>query len=507
MIKEKKYKQGNGQKKIKIYWTLATLLLMIGLSYGSFQAAEKPGFTETSQMYRLEYSILYPDDTDALRASSDAKSIPVLLYHGIVREPDGYNVLPDDFKNQMFTLKKAGYQTVTLEDFNKFMEGEKALPDKSFLLTFDDGRKDSYYPTDPILEALDYNAVIFIISKHTDGNSHYLSEKELRQMLNSGRWEIQSHGKFDHDPITIDNEGKKGHFLSSKLWIEAEQRHETDREFRQRITGDLVDSKEDLDNLFAIDVTGYAYPFGDYGQKSLNYPDSEKIIHDAVQSVYDLAFYQYSPEKGDAWNSPSENTLMIKRINVLAGWSGTELLHAVESGAPKELPYTDNFNNTNHWNELWGTSYTRDKTMIIGPSAWGTGGSVYLSGSSSWEDYIYKAKIRTFKGDSISLIARFSDTSNYAACVFSKDSVRIRQRSDGETSQLSEGKIDLPENDFEIGIKVYGSQAECILNNRTIATTSRMDKIPANGGIGIITWTPEINNSKAVVGQISVEAI
>ena len=80
-----------------------------------------------------------------------AKSVPVLLYHGVVDKSDGANILPEDFKNQMFVLKKAGWQTITLDDFYAFMRGEKQVPDKSFLLTFEDGRKDSHYPVDPLL--------------------------------------------------------------------------------------------------------------------------------------------------------------------------------------------------------------------------------------------------------------------------------------------------------------------------------------------------------------------
>src|SRR3989339_479020 len=98
-------------------------------------------------------------------------SIPGLLYHGIIDKPDGANILLENFKDQMFALKKAGWQTISIEDFYAFTRGEKQVPDKSFLLTFDDGRKDSYYPVDPILKALDYNAVIFVISKYSLGQS------------------------------------------------------------------------------------------------------------------------------------------------------------------------------------------------------------------------------------------------------------------------------------------------------------------------------------------------
>ena len=76
-------------------------------------------------------------------SEGNARSIPVLLYHGIIigdsnstiKSPDGINIPLNEFEEQMFALKKAGYQTVSMEDFQAFMRGEKQLPEKSFLLT------------------------------------------------------------------------------------------------------------------------------------------------------------------------------------------------------------------------------------------------------------------------------------------------------------------------------------------------------------------------------------
>jgi len=58
-----------------------------------------------------------------------AKSVPVLLYHGIVEgERDGIN--KDFFVEHMFILKKNGWNTISLEDFYHFLTGEKELPEK-----------------------------------------------------------------------------------------------------------------------------------------------------------------------------------------------------------------------------------------------------------------------------------------------------------------------------------------------------------------------------------------
>ena len=96
-----------------------------------------------------------------------AISIPILLYHGITDEPYKGDILLEKFRDQMFALKKAGYHTITLEEFYKFQKGEINLPQKSILITFDDGIKRSFYKADPIFKALGFKATMFIITKYS----------------------------------------------------------------------------------------------------------------------------------------------------------------------------------------------------------------------------------------------------------------------------------------------------------------------------------------------------
>lgn len=264
--------------------------------------------------------------------ASPAGAVPVLVYHGVVAQPDGANVSMDRFLEQLFALKAAGYQTITLSAFRAFMAGKKRLPDKSFLLTFDDGRKDSYYPVDPLLKALDYNAVMFVITRHVsdDESPYYLSRRELTRMLASGRWEIESHGKDDHDLYPIDAQGHMGHFLSNLLWLEDEQRLETLEEFKERIRQDMAVSKRDIEAAFDVEVTGYAYPFGDYGQETVNLPEAAHAIAEVIESIYPLAFYQVW--NGDIGNHPDPNGVMIKRLSVKPEWTGMDMLSILESG-------------------------------------------------------------------------------------------------------------------------------------------------------------------------------
>ena len=57
-------------------------------------------------------------------------SVPVLVYHGISPHENGNDITIRQFEDHMLSLKKAGYQTVSLDDLYAFMRGEKQLPQK-----------------------------------------------------------------------------------------------------------------------------------------------------------------------------------------------------------------------------------------------------------------------------------------------------------------------------------------------------------------------------------------
>ena len=465
-------------------------------------------------------SVIYAVTTDnsynnkATVISLEADSIPVLLYHGIIDEPDGANVLLENFKDQMFALKKTGWQTITLDDFYVFMKGEKELPDKYFLLTFDDGAKSSYYPVDPILKALDYRATSFIITKYSigdkSGGSYYLSENELKKMAKSNRWDIQSHSRDGHTPYVIDSTGTKGNFFTNKLWLQDEQRIETEEEFRTRIYNDFVNSKNDLENEFGIKVISFAYPFGDFGQNSVNFPEAKNVVLDTIKSVYPMSFYQVwgGNPKMNYPQSDSEH-LFIKRIEVEPQWSADDLLTVLENSREKDLPYLDDFKKDNGWQKDWGQMEFRDDAMIINAHASTTGSAVFLDGTYLWQNYVFKADVYPAKGQVFSLMARYKDGKNYAMCSLSDRSIKIEQVLNGERKIFSELKGDFVfiGRNREAGMGVYGNTVNCYLDGKIIIKGYNLNQSLNQGGIGFKTWDPQVNNSELIIKEISAEEI
>lgn len=442
----------------------------------------------------------------------NAITIPALLYHGVIGDPDGGNVVLKNFSEQMVSLKKEGWQTVGIEDFYGFIKGEKKLPYKSFLLTFDDGRKDSYYSVDPILKALGFRAVMFAITGHSlqgEGNkpSHfYLSENELKKMANSGRWDIQSHGRYDHGFHKTDNAGGMGHFLSNKLWLDDKNRLETEKEFKERIYEDLSLSKKELEDKLGVNVISFAFPFGDFGQSSVNFPQSEKIILESVRSLYPVAFYQFWPGKGFSFNYPDDDNFLIKRINVGPDWNGSQLLKILNNGGEKELSYRDDFSSDKGWVEDWGQAEIKNNAFSLASSASTSGAAVFLDGSRDWKDYLFESKIDWTAGRSVALLSRYRDGKNHISCIFSDTKVRIEIRLNNEIKIMAEADNDfeMPKNNLSLGMFAEGDRIECLIGESVAARANYYNKELLAGGIGLKIWDPEPSNSKISIKEVAV---
>lgn len=454
---------------------------------------------------------------DIPRNGDFAQSVPVLLYHGVIRdgkwEQDDVNVRLDDFKKQMFALKESGWRTVTLEEFDQFLEGKKNLPEKSFLLTFDDARRDSFFPVDPVLKALDFNAVLFVITNRSLGpqseHSHFhLSEKELRGLAASGRWELASHGKNDHDLVPISADGKQGHFLSNKIWLKYEGRLETDAEFAKRITDDLEESKKELEEKIGNRVLAYAYPFGDFGQGSENFPASQAIILQAARELYPHSFHQ--AENNEFTGNFRGEGDQLRRIVVNSKISSRQLLAKITNGQSKtKSPYFDDFLTDHGWLEGWGTRIIDKDLMLTGANPAEDSSLTFLDGSYLWKNYILRSRVMLAKGRSFAVLARYKNGDNYVSCDFDQEQVAVSQRLKGQENTLV--KVDqnldfMSQREIEAGMIVEDEKVSCLVDGK-IAAEATVAKDFSSGGVGFKTWDARLNNSSLVIKSVKVENI
>ena len=436
-----------------------------------------------------------------------AQSVPVLIYHGLISKPDQANYLTQDFRKQMFALKAAGWQTVSMDDYVAFMQGKKHLPAKSFLLTFDDGRKDSFYNADPILKALGYRATMFVITYHGfdqgDSSTYYLDKSELQNMVATKRWDLEAHTYDGHDLMQITKSGQEGYFYSNRLWLASKNRLETEQEYEARVVNDLQTAKKELQDNLHIKVNAFAYPFGDYGQETQNNPSAINFVPTQVNKLYAVAFAQEGTSNDTTQNYFGTGGSQSTRLEPSYSWTPANLLKMMSVGESKTLPFTDNFADITGWRNTEGSYELSSTGMSLQADATNTANGVLLDGSQTWSDVNYTAHVTWNAGQNVTLLARYQDAKNFVACSFGSDGASVRQTVNGKVQTLAQTAYTLNHGAVVFGVTMHGNQVSCSANGKQLATATASG-IPAHGMIGLSIWDPAKGVAQSNVTQVEV---
>ncbi len=158
---------------------------------------------------------------------------PILLYHriDIPSTPSEYYTSPDDFRAQMQALKDWGYTPIPISLLVQAINFGADLPARPVILTFDDGDITIYTNAFPIMKAMGYVGVVYIVADrlHADG---YLNAEQLKELAAAG-WEIGSHSMTHVDLTTIPD-----------------------------ATWEIAQSKTTLEKAVGVKIRSFAYPFG-----------------------------------------------------------------------------------------------------------------------------------------------------------------------------------------------------------------------------------------------------
>ncbi len=448
----------------------------------------------------LENRYQYPKSF--YQENSSAATIPVLLYHGISDIADKYTITQDLFRKHMIALYESGYRAITVEEFNDFMLNKKQLPNKSFLLTFDDGRKDSFYGADPILKQLGFSAVMFTATGQslTDNalfSKYYLDIFELKQMQDSHRWSIQSHAVQDEGGFIPISNKQEGYFLSNKKWLDKEGRLETDYEYKERVDYQLSEPKLVIEKIFKNNVSMFSYPFSDYGQESTNNKIiAQNVIRENIKKNYSFAFRQQQGyDRGFVGNHPADDKLMLRRIEPASDWSASKLVRTLLSGDQidqilddKPLPLS---NFSDRWKTVWGQDLNIKNNRIEQKVNFDKKSSfVILDGSRAWNAYKFNVDTTILDNDgAFSLYAGVQKPGTALRCVWDKNFIKVEQIENNKIIKDSKfrSKNDYKKRTYSIILK--DGLVGCEENGELLAAL-QINSVSA-GGIGFELWTKE----------------
>jgi tetratricopeptide (TPR) repeat protein len=267
------------------------------------------------------------------RLENGRTPIPILLYHGLSPRDRSDSIPQSSLRAQMAALKKAGYQPITASELDRVFRGKAELPKKPILITFDDGRTDTFENADPVLAEMGFRATMFVHVSKLRKPYFHASPEDIRKWEATNRWEMQAHGFEAHDPMPLDGFGRKGHFFPNRMWLAGAGRLETLTEYRARVENEYQKAKQGVEAIVpGRDVVAFAYPYGDYGQSDYsNTPEAAPINRSLVKKSFRLAFVQGQ----HGVNTLDSNPMDLERFEVTRYMTAEQLMSHLVMNDPR----------------------------------------------------------------------------------------------------------------------------------------------------------------------------
>ena len=175
----------------------------------------------------------------------------------------GTEITPAAFEAQMKELKDHGITVISMQDLLAWKRGEKNIPPRCAVITFDDGYKSQYEVAWPILKKYGYPFTMFIYTEGVRGGSlgggGAITWEQLADMRDNGV-DIEAHSATHQDMReghTITLVGPGGKKTRTKL---------TGPQYEQWVRNEVVGCKELLEQRLGIKVNCFAVPFGNYNE-------------------------------------------------------------------------------------------------------------------------------------------------------------------------------------------------------------------------------------------------
>jgi len=169
------------------------------------------------------------------------RQVPILCFHHITDKPMGeYGLSPALFAADLQALADSGYQSILPDQLYSYLANGAAIPQKSFMLTFDDTDEEQFTIGKAEMDKHHFKGVYFIMTISI-GRPRYMNKEQIKQLADEGNV-IAAH-TWDHHRVT----------------------EYTDTDWNKQLT----ESKQKLEGITSKPVDYFAYPFGLWNQAAI----------------------------------------------------------------------------------------------------------------------------------------------------------------------------------------------------------------------------------------------
>lgn len=199
--------------------------------------------------------------------------LPILCYHEIDRPGDYFAVSRENFLRQVEYLKAQQYHFVTLDEYIAYTQGKRILPEKSVMLTFDDGYASFYTKVYPILKREHIPCMLAIVTSWTDGEGKptdvrsVASWAQLREMEQSGLVTVVSHTHAMHKQRAMAPLGGASGIAANHLYQQGH--YETEAAYEKRLDDDMRETQRLFELHLGHPSKAIVWPYGMYSGASI----------------------------------------------------------------------------------------------------------------------------------------------------------------------------------------------------------------------------------------------
>src|SRR5438034_6106308 len=171
-------------------------------------------------------------------------------------------ITPAAFEAEMKQLKDAGITVISLQDLLAWKRGEKNIPPRCAVITFDDGWKSQYEVAWRMMKKYGYPFTMFIYTEGVRGGSlgggEAITWEQLADMRDNGV-DIEAHTATHQDL-------REGHSITLITVGKRSLTTLTGPQYDQWMRNEVVGSKQLLEQRLGIKVNCFAVPFGNYNE-------------------------------------------------------------------------------------------------------------------------------------------------------------------------------------------------------------------------------------------------
>lgn len=209
-------------------------ILTVALSLSGYFYFERGKFAR--------HSLSYYEKTN----KNEAIKVPIFVYHSVSPYYPSesefrkkFSVEPDIFEKQLRYLKEKGYIAISFDDLINHFSRNSFLPEKSVILTFDDGWESQYRYAFPILKKHNDTATFFIFTNAID-HKHFLTWPQIKELVAAG--------------MTIGDHTKSHPYLYKITG-------------KDKLRQEIIESRKILESNLGKKIDIFAYPFGHFNEE------------------------------------------------------------------------------------------------------------------------------------------------------------------------------------------------------------------------------------------------